>query len=118
MNPSEKEKCDARWVDAKNCVMADDESLSRAVSGQRNRPPEPQPVWHVTTGHTFPPRFLNCGQCASRYAVSASTWRRLVDSGRAPQPRHFGRLVRWAIADLDSWDAGGNRPSRSARAGK
>ena len=52
-------------------------------------------------------KFLDVDACASRYGISARTWARLVDSGRAPQPVKLGRLVRWAVADLEQWEANG-----------
>ena len=52
-------------------------------------------------------RFLNTKDCAVRYGVSWRHWLRLVDSGRAPQSTHFGRLVRWSLASLESWEAAG-----------
>lgn len=61
------------------------------------------------------PLYLDAEKCASRYGVSPSHWRRLVDAGKAPQPRRFGRLVRWAEADLGEWDASGNPPVRAVR---
>ncbi|TWT33759.1 Helix-turn-helix domain protein [Posidoniimonas corsicana] len=54
--------------------------------------------------------FYDVNECAARYAVSPSTWRRLSDTGKAPQPREFGRLRRWRISELDAWDAAGNKP--------
>ncbi len=67
-------------------------------------------------------KFFDVDQCATRYGFSVEHWRRLVDAGKAPQPRRFGRLVRWAATDLDAWDADGNQPVRSmnppARSGK
>lgn len=59
------------------------------------------------------PRFLDADGCAARYDFSTEHWRRLVDAGNAPLPRRFGRLVRWAVDDLDQWDADGNRPVSS-----
>ncbi len=58
------------------------------------------------------PLFLDAEQVAQRYHFSPEHWRRLVDSGRAPQPSRFGRLVRWNRTCLDSWDAAGNPPVR------
>ena len=52
-------------------------------------------------------KFLDVKECAVRYGMSSRTWIRLVDSGRAPQPTHFGRLVRWSLAVLEKWDADG-----------
>ena len=63
-------------------------------------------------------KFFDVDQCATRYGFSVEHWRRLVDAGKAPQPRRFGRLVRWATADLDSWDADGNQPLGSVKRSK
>jgi len=52
-------------------------------------------------------RFLDARECATRYGCSWRHWLRLVDSGRAPQPTRFGRLVRWSIATLEAWEAEG-----------
>lgn len=64
------------------------------------------------------PKFFDADQCAARYGFSPEHWRRLVDAGKSPQPRRFGRLVRWATADLDAWDADGNLPIRIVKAAK
>ncbi len=61
-------------------------------------------------------KFVDARACGSRYGVSWRHWLRLVDSGRAPQPVRFGRLVRWPLAALDTWEAAGCPSCR--RAGK
>jgi len=53
------------------------------------------------------PKYLNAKGCGARYAFSWRHWLRLVDAGRAPQPTRFGRLTRWSIASLESWEASG-----------
>ena len=50
-------------------------------------------------------RFFDAKECAARYGISWRTWLRLVDSGRAPQPTRFGRLVRWPLATLENWES-------------
>lgn len=62
-----------------------------------------------------PAKFLDADGCAARYGFSPEHWRRLVDAGKAPQPRRFGRLVRWAESELEKWDANGNPPIRPVR---
>ena len=54
-----------------------------------------------------PVRYLDTKGCGARYGFSSRHWLRLVDSGRAPQPVRFGRLVRWSVAALESWEAAG-----------
>jgi len=51
--------------------------------------------------------FLDADQCAERYAISKSTWLRLVDAGEAPRPTRFRRLVRWPEAVLKAWEEAG-----------
>lgn len=51
--------------------------------------------------------FLDAEACGVRYGFSARHWYRLVDAGRAPSPLRFGRLVRWSIRALESWEADG-----------
>ena len=53
------------------------------------------------------PAYLDEAECGQRYGFSARHWRRLVDSGKAPRPARFGRLVRWSIADLSEWESRG-----------
>lgn len=60
-------------------------------------------------------KFLGAEMCAARYGFSKRHWLRLVDSGKAPQPVRFNRLVRWAEAALDEWDCCGNEPVRTPR---
>jgi len=64
-----------------------------------------------------PAKFLDADGCAARYGFSPEHWRRLVDAGKAPQPRRFGRLVRWPEVELERWDADGNPPTRQAKGG-
>jgi len=53
--------------------------------------------------------------CADRYAISLSSWTRLVMSHSAPQPIRLGRLVRWKIEDLREWERDNCRPVHPAR---
>lgn len=62
-------------------------------------------------------RYLDADGCAVRYGFSRRHWFRLVDSGRAPQPTHFGRLVRWSLDSLTEWEAGGCKPVRALAKG-
>jgi len=50
-------------------------------------------------------QFLSAEQCRNRYGFSKRHWLRLVSSGEAPNPIQFGRLQRWALAELQSWEA-------------
>ena len=50
-------------------------------------------------------KFLTDRQCGERYGFSWRHWRRLVDSGRAPQPTRFGYLTRWSLKALQEWEA-------------
>ncbi len=50
--------------------------------------------------------FLTKPEVIKRYRISESTWQRMVESGRAPKPIHFGRAVRWKRLDLELWEAG------------
>jgi predicted DNA-binding transcriptional regulator AlpA len=52
-------------------------------------------------------RYFDAKECAKRYGMSWRHWLRLVDSGRAPQCTRFGRLVRWSLPSLESWEAAG-----------
>lgn len=61
---------------------------------------------YKTSGETL---YLDARECAERYGFSAQHWRRLSDAGRVPQPRRFGRLVRWSRSCLDEWDLQGNK---------
>lgn len=61
--------------------------------------------------------YLDADGCATRYAFSRRHWFRLVDSGHAPRPTHFGRLVRWSLATLIEWEAGGCKSVRAAGKG-
>jgi predicted DNA-binding transcriptional regulator AlpA len=62
--------------------------------------------------------YLDAKACGRRYGFSWRHWLRLVDSGRAPQPIRFGRLVRWRISALERWDAQGCPPVRPVLAKK
>lgn len=62
-------------------------------------------------------RFMDADGCAARFAMSRRHWLRLVDSGRAPRPVRFGRLVRWSIETLAEWERDGCRPIRAAKGG-
>lgn len=62
-------------------------------------------------------RFIGADDCATRFAMSRRHWLRLVDSGRAPRPVRFGRLVRWSIETLAEWERDGCRPVRVPKGG-
>lgn len=59
-------------------------------------------------------KYTDARGCGARYGFSWRHWLRLVDAGRAPQPVRFGRLVRWSLSSLETWEAGGCRPVRAA----
>ncbi len=63
---------------------------------------------------TSEPLFLDATGCSTRYQFSVRHWHRLVDSGKAPRPTRFGRLVRWRVPDLEAWEAQGCGPVRKA----
>ena len=63
-------------------------------------------------GETAERRYIDADGCANRFTFSKRHWNRLVDSGRAPQPTRFGRLVRWSLSTLVEWESGGCRPLR------
>ncbi len=55
---------------------------------------------------------VDADACASRYGISKRHWLRLVDRGAAPSPTRFGRLVRWSLNSLASWEASNCKPIR------
>lgn len=55
---------------------------------------------------------IDADACASRYGISKRHWLRLVDSGRAIPPIRLGRLVRWNVASLETWERDGCKPIR------
>ncbi len=59
---------------------------------------------------TSEPLFLDATGCSTRYQFSVRHWHRLVDSGKAPRPTRFGRLVRWRVAGPGSLGGAGMRP--------
>ena len=64
-------------------------------------------------GETAERRYIDADECAERFGgISKRHWNRLVDSGRAPQPTRFGRLVRWSLSTLVEWESGGCKPIR------
>ena len=50
--------------------------------------------------------------CASRLGISKRHWLRMVDAGKAPQPVRLGRLTRWSLIALASWESNGCKPIR------
>ena len=62
-----------------------------------------------------PPKYLDVQGCSARYGFSDRHWFRLVDAGKAPPPTRFGRLVRWNVAVLEEWEAGGCQAYRNVR---
>ena len=62
---------------------------------------------HLTPQTDTVAQFLDAQSCADRYGFSVRHWHRLVDSGKAPSPTRFGRLVRWSLKALEAWEAEG-----------
>lgn len=62
-------------------------------------------------------KYIDAKGCGARYSFSSRHWLRQVDAGWAPQPVRFGRLVRWSIASLESWESAGC-PRCDRRAGR
>jgi predicted DNA-binding transcriptional regulator AlpA len=60
-------------------------------------------------------KFLDAKECGTRYGCSWRHWLRLCDAGKAPRPVRLGRLVRWAISDLESWEAEGCTAVRNVK---
>ncbi len=59
------------------------------------------------------PALLDVKAVAARLDVSTRTVYRLADAGQMPKPRRLGVLVRWSVAELDEWIAGGCKPVRA-----
>jgi len=57
--------------------------------------------------HAAEDRFLCIEKVARRYDCSERHIRRLVDVGTFPTPQRFGRLLRWNIDQLASWENSG-----------
>jgi hypothetical protein len=51
--------------------------------------------------------YLTAVEVAQRYRISERHLRRQVSIGRFVEGIRFGRVYRWRLADLDSWDAQG-----------
>lgn len=80
------------------------------AAAERNGGPESRGAETVT--------HVDAVACASRLGISKRHWIRMVDAGKAPQPVKLGRLVRWSLNSLTSWEAAGCKPIRHAgRAG-
>ena len=58
------------------------------------------------------PVMLTIKGVATTCGVSDRHFRRLVDSGAAPQPVRLGRLLRWPRAQIEAWIANGCQPVR------
>jgi predicted DNA-binding transcriptional regulator AlpA len=50
---------------------------------------------------------VNARAAAAIVGVSQRSWWRFVAEGRAPQPIRLGRCVRWRLAEIRAWIAGG-----------
>jgi predicted DNA-binding transcriptional regulator AlpA len=53
---------------------------------------------------SIPPAYLDGPSVAARYSMSQRHLARLVQLGQFPAPHKFGRLNRWLIADLETFD--------------
>lgn len=53
------------------------------------------------------PLLLEVDEVAAIANCSASTVRRLADSGRMPKPVKVGRLIRWQRVAVEEWIANG-----------
>lgn len=53
------------------------------------------------------PLLVDVNRAAAMCAVSPEHFRRMADSGRAPQPLKLGTSTRWRLAEIVDWvDAG------------
>jgi predicted DNA-binding transcriptional regulator AlpA len=50
---------------------------------------------------------VNARTAAAIVGVSRRSWWRFVAEGRAPKPIRLGRCVRWRLAEIRNWIAGG-----------
>ena len=86
--------------------------LTQTLNAAAERIGGPKSRADVTVTH------VDADACASRYGISKRHWLRMVDSGKAPQAVRLGRLCRWSIASLASWETNQCRPVRQiGRAG-
>lgn len=75
---------------------------------------------HTLGGHdaapvATPPRLLTVREAAAWLNVSKSLLDKLRVTGGGPRARYLGRIVRYAVADLDAWAAERAHASTSAR---
>ncbi len=56
------------------------------------------------------PLMLTAADVARELGLSLRTVRRLDEAGKLPQPRRFGRAVRWPRAELLDWVNAGCPP--------
>jgi predicted DNA-binding transcriptional regulator AlpA len=71
----------------------------------------------------YPPRGLSREGAARYVGFGVSTFDKLIEEGRMPKPKRYGKRVVWdrlkldaAFADLDDEDAGENSIDRALRA--
>lgn len=50
---------------------------------------------------------VNAASAAAIVGVSRRSWWRFVSDGKAPKPIRLGRCVRWRVAEIRKWIAGG-----------
>ncbi len=52
-------------------------------------------------------KLLDCREVSLALGLSDRTLRRLVDSGKAPQPIRIGHSIRWPAGQIKAWIDGG-----------
>ena len=50
---------------------------------------------------------VNAASAAAIVGISRRSWWRFVSDGKAPKPIRLGRCVRWRVAEIRKWIAGG-----------
>ena len=50
-------------------------------------------------------KYLNIKEIASRLGLGRDTLYRWIRAGKFPRGRHFGASHRWALSEIESWEA-------------